>query len=64
MSDFRKIKIISDGTVIGTRVVDENNTPLDNINRLTWTVSAEDTLATALIEFINIPVEIEGALDE
>ena len=64
MSDFRKIKIISDGTVAGTRVVDENNTPLDNISRLTWTVSTEDTLATALIEFINIPVEIEGALDE
>ena len=64
MRDFRKIKIISDGTVAGTRVVDENNTPLDNISRLTWTVSTEDTLATALIEFINIPVEIEGALDE
>lgn len=64
MSDFRKIKIISDGTVAGTRVVDENNISLDNISRLTWTVSTEDTLATALIEFINIPVEIEGALDE
>ena len=58
------IKIISDGTVAGTKVVDENDLPLKDISRITWTVSAEDTLATATIEFINIPVELEGEINE
>jgi len=64
MSDFKKIKIISDGTVTGTKVVDENDIPLTDISRITWTVSAEDALATAIIEFINIPVELEGEINE
>ena len=58
------IKIISDGTVVGTKVVDENDIPLADISKITWTVSAEDTLAKATIEFINIPVELEGEINE
>ena len=64
MNDFKKIKIISDGTVAGTKVVDETNTPLSDIKRITWTANAEDTLVNAIIEFINIPVEIAGELNE
>ena len=64
MSDFKKIKIISDGTVAGTKVVDESNTPLTDIKKITWTANAEDTLVNATIEFINIPVEIEGEINE
>ena len=59
---INNIKIISDGTVTGTKVIDMNGIPLDNISKITWTASVTGVLANATIEFSNIPVELEGGL--
>lgn len=60
-----KLKIISDGTNIGTRLVDEDSgEPIPLIQKLTWEASADGfNLTKVTVEILNIPVEITAKAD-
>lgn len=54
-----KLKIISDGTSAGTKLIDEDTGEMIHlIQNLTWQQSGEDYASKVTIELINIPVEI------
>lgn len=54
------IKIISDGTGFGTKVVDEaTGEPITNITRVEWVVAA-DGVAMVNLRAIKVPVEVVG----
>lgn len=54
-----KLKIISDGTNAGTKLIDEDTgESVSGISSLTWEASAEQVLTKVTVELFNIPVEI------
>lgn len=56
-----KLKLISDGTPIGTKIVDEETGEmLHGISNLTWEVSANEPLTKLTLELFNVPVEISA----
>ena len=53
-----KLKIISDGTNTGTKLIDEETGQMvHGISKITWTADAEELLTKTCIEFFNIPIE-------
>jgi hypothetical protein len=56
-----KIKIVSDGTVRGSKVMDaETGEMLSCVQSVEWSVKAgEEHFARATLTVINVPVEIE-----
>jgi len=52
------IKIVSDGTVAGTKVLDSNGNPLTLIKSIKWEAESNTELTNCTIEFWNVPVEI------
>ena len=60
-----KVKIISDGTSIGTRIVNaETGEPIEGCRAAHWICDMDEyQVATAILEFINVPVEIIGELE-
>lgn len=60
-----KLKIISDGTNAGTKLIDQDtgeSVPL--IQKITWEVSADGFgLSKTTIELLNVPVEIVAKAD-
>lgn len=60
--DKIKLKIISDGTNLGTKIIDEETgTQVSNIKKITWKADYERSITTAIIEFFNLPVEITSS---
>lgn len=60
-----KIKIVSDGTPRNTTVVDAvTGEMLEGIQSIRWELAVNNPLATAIITFIKIPVELEARLGE
>lgn len=56
-----KLKIISDGTSSGTKVIDQNGNVLPNIKRIVMISDAEQAHPSVLIELNGeLPVEIEA----
>ena len=56
-----KIKIISDGTSHGTKVINADTEEMvEGVVAVEWKVRADEDFATAHIEFENIPVELEA----
>lgn len=54
-----KLKIISDGTKTGTKLIDsETGQPVGGISQLTWEANSNDLLTKVTVELTNIPVEI------
>ncbi len=54
-----KLKIISDGTNAGTKLIDEDTgEAIGGISKLIWEANATDVLTKTTIELFNIPVEI------
>lgn len=54
-----KIKVISDGTAEGTKVIDSaSGEALSGVQEVRWHVRAEDHYAVATVVFVNVPVEI------
>jgi hypothetical protein len=54
-----KLKIISDGTNIGTHLVDvETGERVQQIGKISWKANAKELTTTANVELTNIPVEI------
>ena len=59
-----KVKIISDGTASGTKLIDqETGKSIEDITSITWSVSV-DELAQVNVKFINVPVEVIGEIEE
>ncbi len=62
-----RIKIISDGTVHGTQIVNaDTGEEIEYVVRAEWKIvaSAPRNLATATLELWNVPVEIVGEVKE
>ena len=57
-----KIKIVSDGTDLGTKVLDEDGNCLDleNMTKIEWSIDNESMVAKVKIEFVLVPVELVG----
>lgn len=56
---YMKLKIISDGTNAGTKLIDEDTgETIGGISSLIWEASAEKALTKVTVELFNIPVEI------
>lgn len=55
-----KVKIISDGTALGTVVVADNGEKVDGIRSVKWHVDVETQLATAVLEFTGVHVDVVG----
>ena len=59
-----KLKIISDGTNGGTKLIDEDTGEMiHGISKLTWESYADTLLTKVTVEFFNIPVEITTKAD-
>jgi hypothetical protein len=54
-----RIKIVSDGTSAGTKVVDEKTgETVEGVLMISWSVSTEDTGARVLMELLGVPCDI------
>lgn len=53
------LKIISDGTAKGTRVVDAaSGESVDGVVAITWVINARDGLAACSLTLFNTPIEV------
>ena len=60
-----KIKIVSDGTPIGTKVIDEETgETINGVVSVGWNICVGTGFARAYIELLNIPVELVGEIKE
>jgi len=59
-----RLKIVSDGTPVGTKIVDaETGKPIDNtVTKVTWVMDAGKTGTVITIETPDIPVELVEAV--
>lgn len=59
-----KLKIISDGTNAGTKLINEDTgEAIHLIQKLSWECNVEDMVSKVTIELLNIPVEIVSKAD-
>ena len=60
----RQIKIVSDGTVIGTKIIDvESGELVDDVTAVSWHLDVEDGLAeVSLVIRGSIRCEVEGTV--
>ncbi len=59
-----KLKIISDGTNSGTKLIDEDTGEMiHGISKLSWEADVTALLTKVSVEFFNIPVEITSKAD-
>jgi len=57
-----KLKIVSDGTSRGSRVLTEDGKEIEGVESATWTCHAPG-VATATLTLRKVPVELEGYLE-
>ena len=56
-----RVKIISDGSPMGTRIVDPaTGKQIENVRRVSWSLGVDDLCAVATLELVDVPVEVEG----
>jgi hypothetical protein len=59
-----EVKIVSDGTVIGTKIFDATTgAELKNVTSITWDLNVDKWEATVDMTLINVPVELRGKAD-
>jgi hypothetical protein len=64
MAELRKVKITSDGTPWGTAVCDvATGEPLDGVVGVRWSMGSNG-FARAAVEFVDVPIEAVGELEE
>jgi hypothetical protein len=70
-----KIKIISDGTVVGTKIVNaETGELIENVISVDWKISVRDdhqgwrdgygALPTCIVEFVGVAIDATGEIPE
>jgi hypothetical protein len=55
-----KLKVVSDGTPMGTRVEDEHGNVVENVVNVLWSCNADDGHADVSINLVRLPVEVVG----
>lgn len=61
-----KLRIVSDGTTFGTKVLDEMDEPIERVTKVTWSIEANGPpgsntgLARCTLELAGVPVTLEG----
>jgi hypothetical protein len=62
MVNLRKmrLKVISDGTVGGTQVLDENDEPIENVTSVVWKLDAKTGVSTCHITLWEQPIEADA----
>lgn len=59
-----KLKIVSDGTNAGTKLIDEDTGEMIHlIQKLTWEADVKNFSTKVTVELLNIPVEIVSKVD-
>lgn len=59
-----KLKLISDGTSVGSKLIDEDTgETVHGISKLIYEVDANELLSKVTVEFFNIPVEITSKFE-
>ena len=58
-----QLKLVSDGTPLGTKVVDENGEVIEYITNLKWEIGVGH-YAKATIEITKLPLEVVGELKQ
>lgn len=59
-----RVKIVSDGTPTGTRLVDaETGKTIRGVRKITWGSGYPGDVPTATVEFISVPIEVTAELD-
>ncbi len=54
-----KLKIISDGTTVGTKLINEETGEMIHyVQKITWEVNAQGAISKATIELAKIPIEV------
>lgn len=54
-----KLKIVSDGTAPGTKLVDAvTGEAVDNVIDIIWTVSAVDMISKAIVHMLAVPIDV------
>jgi len=54
-----KLRIVSDGTIEGTKVLDSNGGIVSGIAKVEWKCDAQTRMPLATITFIEVPIELE-----
>ncbi len=56
-----KVKVISDGTSAGTKVIDEaSGAPLDGVVSITWELQDDPPLVLCYLTLRNVPVAVHA----
>ena len=56
-----EIKIVSDGTALGTKIYDAvTGAELKNVSRISWELDADSWDAKVEMTLINVPMELRG----
>ncbi len=56
--------VVSDGTSVGTRVMDRNGKILEGVQKITITVDAQKAMAKMVLEVVDFDLEIEVPEDK
>jgi hypothetical protein len=60
-----KIKVISDGTITGTKVFDADTGELmPGVQAVTWHLDTDSVSADVVIKMVQVPVEIVGTVTD
>lgn len=62
MSEEMRLRIVSDGTPAGTKVLDEEGRRLRNVKAIAWGIDT-DGMARLRIEVAAVPVDLIGEVD-
>lgn len=54
-----KLRIISNGTADGAKILDEKGNTIENCVELCWSIQ-QGSLVDCTMTFLNMPVELEG----
>jgi len=55
-----KLKIVSDGTVAGTSIVDESGETVGGVTAIRFRLRASELMTKAVVEFSAMPIEFTG----
>jgi hypothetical protein len=60
-----KLKIISNGQAIGTKIINaDTGEEIEGIVSVKWQIDGPGELSKMELQFINIPVEVEGIVED
>lgn len=58
------VKIVSDGTPQGTRVLDDFGMPISGVTKITWIMEDAQSIGKAIIEFEKVVIEASAEVEK